>query len=188
MTQSQQEAYDITAGPVDKATLDSLVADLGKDDAVLPKRARLSLVAIGEPAVAPLVRALPSKNVQLRWEAAKALGQIASRQGACGLVGALEDPIFGIRWLASEGLVHIGGGSLIPLIEALEHNPEALLLQDGGHRVLREIIKRGQFTEILGPVVEALESIEPAATVPMAARGALERLREIGVLPDQKCD
>ena len=48
----------------------------------------------------------------MRWEAAKALGKIGDPKAALALVGALEDPRSGIRWLAAEGLMAIGREAL----------------------------------------------------------------------------
>jgi hypothetical protein len=54
-----------------------------------------------------------------RWEAAKALSEIADPLAATALVNALEDDDADIRWVASEGLTALGRDGLEPLLAAL---------------------------------------------------------------------
>jgi len=82
--------------------MDSLIADLANDHGRAHQHARESLVAIGRPAVGPLMQALQHKDWRMRWGAAKALGQIADPVAANALVKTLEDQREGVRWLAGE--------------------------------------------------------------------------------------
>ena len=52
----------VQGGHTDPATIDSLIANLASKDGMVRVRARRSLVAIGEPAVRPLVEALASRK------------------------------------------------------------------------------------------------------------------------------
>jgi len=70
---------------------DSLIADLHCDDTMRCQHARRALVAMGESAVVPLTEALSSEKYWVRWEAAKALGQIGSSTAVESLIKALED-------------------------------------------------------------------------------------------------
>ena len=54
----------------DPVTIGALITDLGVKDGMVRERARQSLVAIGGPAVAPLIEALADRNENMRWEAA----------------------------------------------------------------------------------------------------------------------
>jgi hypothetical protein len=156
-------------------TIRSLVADLGSQDGLARVRARKSLVAIGGPSVALLIKALASQKEWVRWEAAKSLGQIGDRAAVQALVKALEDKMFDVRWLAAEGLIAIGREALVPLLKALKEHPESLWRQEGVHHVLHDVNK-GDLSKILQPVIIALEGFEPSVEAPMAIETALEAL------------
>ena len=88
--------------------IQTLVADLTCDDILKCQKARRELVSQGSAAVDALVEALSSKKAWVRWEAAKALGQIGDKAAVKALVAALEDREFDVRWLAAEALIRIG--------------------------------------------------------------------------------
>ena len=111
--------------------VESLIADLGSKDGSMRIKARLSLVAIGEPAVAPLVEALVNKKEWVRLEAAKALGQISipwGRHANKAIISALisdlgsKDGIVRVR--ARKSLVAIGKPAIGLLVEALASKKE----------------------------------------------------------------
>ena len=62
--------------PTATSDVKTLVGLLGSKDGITRTRARDALVDIGRPAVAALVGALMDRNQTVRWESAKALGQI----------------------------------------------------------------------------------------------------------------
>ena len=134
--------------------------------------ARHTLVAMGKAAVPSLIEALKKKNTLTRWEAAKALGEIADPETAPVLVKALEDEEFDVRWLAAEGLIKMNINGLKPLIEALEHRGDSVLLREGAHHVFHDLAKGG-LRKSLAPVLAALEALEPGEGVPWAARHEL---------------
>jgi hypothetical protein len=158
-------------------TCRSLVADLDNRDGQVRVRARKSLVAIGNRAVKPLVKALASKKDWVRWEAAKALGQIGDPAAVQALIKALEDKMFDVRWLAAEGLISIGRKALTPLLQALMDHPESLWLQEGVHHVLHDVDK-GDLTGILQQVIFALEGFEPSVETPLAIEEALKAMKK----------
>jgi HEAT repeat protein len=160
---------------VSTETIKSLVADLGSQDGIVRVRMRKSLVSIGGQAVKPLVKALASKKEWVRWEAAKTLGQIGDPAAVQALIKALEDKMFDVRWLAAQGLIAIGREAMIPLLQALTEHPDSLWLREGVHHVLHDVDK-GALTEILRPVIVALEGFEPSVEVPLAVEAALEAL------------
>ena len=89
-------------------------------------RARLSLAAIGEQAVGPLVGALASPKELIRWQAAKALGQMDAAWGRhadaatiSALIADLGSKDGLVRVRARVCLVAIGGKAVGPLVEAL---------------------------------------------------------------------
>jgi HEAT repeat protein len=166
--------------PQDKAiqsssveTISALIADLDSKDGLVRVRARRSLVAIGGLAVGPLDEALTSKKQWVRWEAAKALGQIGDPAATQALVKALEDEMFDVRWLAAEGLIAIGHGAVVPLLHALTKHSDSLWLREGAHHVFHDINIRN-LKKVLRPVLDALEDIEPSVEVPRVAETALD--------------
>ena len=155
------------------------VAALGDSNGLVRQRAREALVDIGQPAVPSLRSALASPHEQVRWEAAKALSEIAAPESAPGLVTALEDREFSVRWIAAEGLVAIGHRSIEPLLEALVARGDRQWLREGAHHVLKALSKRGAY-EAIAPVLVGLEGMEPELVVPPAAKAALKSMRSNG--------
>lgn len=158
--------------------ISTLIADFDSNDGSARETARQRLVDIGGPAVAPLTEALKSGDIQTRWEAAKALGEIADPAAAPALVRALHDDEFGIRWLAAEGLILVGPEGLRSLLGALTENSDSPLLRQGAHHVVRTFLRsRPSLKTTLQPVLAALDRPEPALEVPLAAEAALEALQ-----------
>jgi HEAT repeat protein len=162
------------------ATVRSLIAELSSRSGIARERARIALVAKGGSALAPLVKALADRDRQVRWEAAKALGEIADPAAAPALVRALKDRTFGVRWLAAEGLIALGPGGLVPLLHALVKNPDSAWLRQGAHHILHDL-HRGRrlparYREATEPVLAALDHVEAHLTAPPAAESALEAL------------
>ena len=96
------------------AQIQALVSKLDCDQITECQTARMKLVSIGKPAVPALVNTLRLEKGQARWEAAKALSQIADSSSLKALLDSLEDQDFEIRYLASEGLIAIGRPALKP--------------------------------------------------------------------------
>ncbi len=156
--------------------INSLIADLTCDDVIKCQTARRNLVNMGSVAVEPLVQALSNKNHWVRWEAAKALGQIGDKAAVKALVDALEDNEFDVRWLAAEALIKIGRDSLELLLAALaDHGNKSMPLRHGAHHVLHDM-DRGDLDEILRPIMNSLEDTTPYYEVPLIAGKALDAL------------
>jgi HEAT repeat protein len=185
----RQEKKKETVG-VKEPSIETLIKTLSSLKDKPREGARHTLVAMGKAAVPSLIEALKNKNTLTRWEAAKALGEIADPETAPVLVKALEDEEFDVRWLAAEGLIKMNIKGLKPLIEALEHRGDSALLREGAHHVFHDLAK-GALRKSLAPVLAALEALEPgegvpwaarhelAVEVPLAARQALEMLEKL---------
>lgn len=157
--------------------IDSLVTDFTCDDVIKCQTARRKLVTMGSAAVERLVKELSNERHWVRWEAAKALGQIGDKTAARALVKALEDDEFDVHWLAAEALINIGQDSLGPLLEALaDHGDKSLPLRRGAHHVLHDM-DRGGFDGILQPVMAAVEDTAPHVEVLLVAKKALDALK-----------
>ncbi len=158
-------------------SLDSLIAALASRDVATCQNARHTLVGIGEKAVSALIEALHSREDQIRWEAAKALVDIASPRAATALVATLRDEEGGIRWLAAEALIALGPDALEPLLQGLVDNPGSSYMCEGAHHVLHELAG-GPLAEPVSPVLAALEGPAPEDRAPVAAYASLEALRK----------
>lgn len=157
--------------------IDSLVEDFTCDDVIKCQKARRELVDMGNQAIPHLVEALSNERHWVRWEAAKALGQIGDRAATEALVKALEDDEFDVRWLAAEALINIGRDSLEPLLAALaDHGEKSLLLRQGSHHVLHDMDRSG-LDAVLRPVMSAVEDTSPAITVLQISKKALDSLK-----------
>jgi hypothetical protein len=160
-----------------EAIVNSLITELTCDDVFRCQKARKSLVSIGKPAVAPLVKALADQKEQVRWEAAKALGQIADPSATTALLEALEDKDFDIRWLAAEGLIAIGKDALVPLLKALIERSDSAWFRNGAHHVLHDLARKGFYDKVRSVLI-ALEEPESIVEVPVAAELALNNIKE----------
>lgn len=163
----------------DAATIASLIGALTSHDRLVRQSARQSLVAMGRPAVVPLIKALADPNDHVRWEAAKVLGAIRDPAAAPALVRVLEDDRFEVRWVAGEGLIALGRDGLVPLLQTLVEKSDSVWLREGAHHVLRALTRGNpNLKEVLSPIVAALEDIEPAIAVPEVALNAIHALTE----------
>jgi HEAT repeat protein len=173
---SEGGGFDKNLGP--------LMAALAGGDGMARKDARERLVALGKPAVSSLAKALKkSKVAQLRWEAAKALGEIGSRRSIPVLVQALEDRDRDVAWLAAEALRKFGKKAWPELLRALlEGGSSSALLRQGLHHVLVAQQEAG-YEELLAVLVKELESnaIREAALV--AAREMLSSVTKLCSTP-----
>jgi HEAT repeat protein len=157
--------------------IDALIEDFTCDDVIKCQTARRSLVKMGNEVVEPLAQALSNKKHWVRWEAAKALGQIGDKSATEALVKALEDNEFDVRWLAAEGLINIGKDSIKPLLKALaDHGDKSLTLRRGAHHVLHDIDRRG-LEAVLRPVMSAVEDTSPPIAVLQISQKALNSLK-----------
>ena len=77
-------------------------------------------VALGSPAVKPLIAALKDENSDVRKAAAEALGKIGDARAVEPLIAALKDRYSDVRQAASEALGKIGAPAVEPLIAALK--------------------------------------------------------------------
>src|SRR5687768_14388467 len=78
--------------------LHAFITSLASKDVRVRAAARRALVQSGQPTVEPLTQALRSPNHIVRWEAAKALSEIADPASAPALIQALMDERFDVRW------------------------------------------------------------------------------------------
>lgn len=160
-----------------KKDIASLIEELSCDNIIRCQKARRTLVAMGNESVPALIEVLGSNQNWVRWEAAKALSQIGDPAATDSLIKTLEDKNFDLRWLAAEGLITIGKKAIVPLLKALISNPKSVWLYEGAHHILHDM-DRGDWEEILKPVINALEDVEPSLEVPLVAKRVLDAIAE----------
>jgi HEAT repeat protein len=161
----------------ERADVSELVTKLGSRDGMERQHAREALVALGEPAIGPLIAALSAERDLVRWEAAKAFTDLRAPGAAPALVKTLADKDGDVRWLATEALIGLGAVALVPLFEALMAGADSAELREGAHHVLHAL-NHGELGEIVGPLLTTLEHYEPELAVPLSAEEALARLRK----------
>jgi HEAT repeat protein len=163
-------------GNAAQGSMASSIADLRSRDGMVRQKARKTLTTIGKRAVLPLLPLLNDPDDHVRWEAAKALADIADPGASSGLVTSLQDENGDVRWLAAEGLIAIGRDALVPLLETLIERSDSVWLRGGAHHVLHDMAK-GELGDLLTPVVAALDGVDPEIGVRGPASKALEGLR-----------
>ena len=145
------------------------------------QKARETLTVIGRQAVGHLIPLLKDPEDDVRWEAAKALADIADVRAASELVATLEDSNFGVRWLAAEGLIAIGR-DVLPSLDGGPHKTFRFgLAAEGAHHVLHDLANRDpEVKDFVAPVITALEGSEPEVGVMELAHTALDKLEGQG--------
>jgi hypothetical protein len=149
---------------------------LGLSDEAKRLQARRSLEALGRKAVQFLAEALKNGNRLARREAAEVLATIKDPSIAESLVAALEDEDHDVRWTAMKALIALDQDGLEPLLLALMRDFNYAHLREGARHILNTLKKVSCLESPFLDVLEALESIEPVATVPWAAESAWEEL------------
>jgi HEAT repeats len=156
----------------------SLIDGLRNEDGLVRQKAREALTSIGKQAVRHLIPLLKDAEDDVRWEAAKALANIADVRAASELVATLEDHNFGVRWLAAEGLIAIRRDVLPPLMEALTKHSDSAWLREGAHHVLHDLAKKDpEIKDLVASVITSLEGIEPEIGVVEPAYAVLDKLK-----------
>ncbi len=139
-----------------KEDIKKLINQLTSENGITRQIARHKLVEIGSPAIDYLIELQYSSDHKTRWEAIKAIGQIADPESIPILINSLEDDKFDVRWLAAEGLIEVGKDSIKPLVNNFIQNVDSDYLQEGVHHVLKELQRRNQFEDKYG-LIKALE-------------------------------
>jgi HEAT repeat protein len=160
--------------------IENYIAELGSEDGLKRQSARHILVHYGSDAVPGLANALANDNEHVRWEAAKALGEIEHPDAAPVLVKALEDENISVRWAAMESLIRLKRAAIEPLLKGLTRDFNSVWLREGAHHVLHQLKNQGLLDGPEIKVFNALEGAAPVVEVPWAAEAALEAARSSG--------
>ncbi len=147
-----------------------LIQNLSAHHVVERERSRAALVALGGPAVGPLLGAFASADERGRLEICKALTEIADRAATRLLIECLEDDHQDLRWIAAEGLLNIDGPAVEPLLVALIDRASAHTILDAAATSCADCRDefRGRFS---------IRSLSPCADRSRASACRLQRKR-----------
>ncbi|MCL4535876.1 MAG: HEAT repeat domain-containing protein [Bacteroidetes bacterium] len=178
MSTNPRDNVNSPQAAIPPTAITALTAALASDNVVTRQNARQALVDIGRPAVPALIGASDHQNWRVRWEAVKALSEIADPSSAPALVRRIvEDEHDDIRWIAERGLIVIGREGLAPLMQALIEHADSIWVLQGAHHILHVLARRG-LSDLVSPVLAAIEGPAPQAEVPFRAEAALHKLEE----------
>src|SRR5512147_1192404 len=143
--------------PNGRMNTEELFARLSDFDPRCRHEAREQLVSMGVEVLPVLYQKLSAPDWHVRWEAAKALGEIGDPSAAQMLVALLQDDDTSVRWAAMGSLIELGRGSIRPTLEALTRDFQSSRLREGAHHVLHTFFNRGKLTGVETEVFHALE-------------------------------
>lgn len=117
---------------------------------------------------------LPAKE---RITAIHTLVRSRDKRTIGAFIDLLKDDNFDVRWATSTALRKYGEDMLGQLLDVLATHPADSRLYESAHRVLNHF-GAPQIEAILEPVVVALKESGSFASVPVAAKEALEKLAD----------
>ncbi len=158
---------------------EELLSRLSDRDPRCRHEAREQLVSMGVSVLPVLYGKLSSPDWHVRWEAAKALGEIGDPAAAEMLVRMLQDNDTSVRWAAMGSLIDLGRGALRPALEALTRDFQSARVREGVHHVLHTLHNRGKLTGVETEVFKALEGAAPGVQAAWAANKALMAERDL---------
>ncbi len=158
-------------------SISTLITKLEDPNGYTRLRAREILTCLGGPAIPELLQALSDADTSLRWEIIKVLEGIQNVNTIPILVEQLKNEHAGVRWAASNALVGFKRQAVPAILEALMAASDSTWLRQSAHHILHVLKDSGSLTPAEDKVYQALEDLEPTATVPWAAERALESLR-----------
>jgi HEAT repeat protein len=141
--------------------------------------AREQLVSMGIRVLPALFEKLSSQDWHVRWEAAKALGEIGEPSSSEMLVGLLQDDDTSVRWAAMGSLILLERNSLRSVLEALTRDFHSSRLREGANHVLHVMQNSGKLTDVETEVFRALQGAAPGIQVAWAANRALIAERDL---------
>ncbi len=139
------------------------------------KAAADALSNIGPEAIPVLKEAAEDTDDHIRWHAAKALQQIHDEGVIPIFISLLDDPNYGVRWLAIDGLSSLGEAVIPHILEVLAAGDTNLWFRQSALQVLSRVSGPGM-RKILEELLDSLKHPESAGMVPLYARKALESI------------
>ena len=161
-----------------------LFSDLSGRDGMARKRARESLVLMGDPAVPQLRGLLASPDKKTRWEAVKSLAAIEDPGTLDEFLALLDDPDSDLRWLAATGLIGLGPRAVRPVLQGLTGPGAPRGRWEMSRRVLAEASRdNGVLADIVAPLMEVIGGVDPGVVAQRAARALSDLDQAAGRTP-----
>ncbi len=146
--------------------------EVGTHERMLREGLRATFVGQGQKSIPILHHCLSSRHEHVRWEAAKALGEIGGAAATEVLATALADESLDVRWVAAEGMIDMWEISLEPLLHQLIAHAGLISVRESARWVVGAVVHEREL-EFLRPVLRALNNHAPVFEVPLAAYEAL---------------
>jgi HEAT repeat protein len=136
----------------------SVIPDLSEMNNYQKKvNARRYLVEMGKAILPQLNNLLLSKNIRLRREASKIIEIIGDKESIPVLINLLEDDEGSIRWIAAEGLIHIGRESIVPLLKKIIENGDDTYLKMGARHAFLQLFNDNEKVHFQ-PLLQSLKN------------------------------
>jgi len=97
---------------------DKSIGQFKNDDWQVREKAMQSLTDMGKLATGQLIKALQDEDADIRWRAAKILGDIGDKNAVYPLITALKDEDKRVKYRAIEALSNIGDKAVVEFIDA----------------------------------------------------------------------
>jgi len=137
------------------------------------------LTRLGEPAVEPLIQALKDESWEVRWGAARALGEIGDARAVEPLIQALKDKYWNVNKKAEKALGKIGEPAVEPLVQALKD--ESWGVRRGAAGALGEIGDARAVEPLIQALKDEKTALSPSPlTVQQAVKDALKKIEKRG--------
>ena len=162
-----------------------LRTELSNSSGVERRRARVALVELGDEAVPTLIAALSDPHLLAKHEALKALEAIGNVAAAQGLVDALHDSDYCVRWMAAEALTHTGPTGLRILLAELAREDELGSEPAYVHEWTRYVLHfyQGDLPKPLEQLLSALDDNGAGDTLAWDASVALQSITITSTTP-----
>ena len=142
-----------------------------------------SLVRLGSLAVPALIQKSKSSSAHIRWNCARALGEIHDLRALPVLIDALQDSDHSVAWMAAKGLAQFGKSSLEPVLELLMSASMTPWLAETASYVLNSYAHRNrEAKEILEPLIHRMRESGFRIGTGVAAQKALKQLQDAAIL------
>ncbi len=152
-------------------------------DEQLSSQIFVSLVRLGSLAVPALISKSKSSSAHIRWNCARALGEIHDRRALPVLVDALQDDDHSVAWMAAKGLAQFGKDGLKPVLELLIGASMTPWLAETASYVLTNYARRNtEAKEILEPLTKRMRESGFRIGTAVAAQKTLKQLQIAGIL------
>lgn len=147
-----------------RESLHEMLLDLAGKDVWDREKARHFFLRQGRAIVPYLLERLETENPILRWELVRLLRDLRDTSTIPGLIASLADPNANIRWLATEGLIHLGSPVVLPLLDALAASAGSTDFRESAYQVFLALYKKQKASRniIMSPLIKHVTSSGPA--------------------------